>query len=63
VTFGKEIGSMVVAEGVETAAELEALTDLGIGYGQGFYLGRPGSLDDLSALRRGARRRREPALV
>lgn len=50
VTFGKEIGSMVVAEGVETAAELEVLTDLGIGYGQGFYLGRPGSLDDLSAL-------------
>ncbi len=53
VTFGREIGSRVVAEGVETAAELEVLTDLGIGYGQGFYLGRPGSLHDLSELMRG----------
>jgi EAL domain-containing protein (putative c-di-GMP-specific phosphodiesterase class I) len=62
VTFGREIGSKVVAEGVETAVELEVLTDLGIGYGQGFYLGRPGSLDDLSGLIR-ARSRREPILV
>ncbi len=62
VTFGREIGSKVVAEGVETAAELEVLTDLGIGYGQGFYLGRPGSLDDLSGLIR-ARSRREPISV
>ncbi len=31
----------LVAEGVETAAELEALQKLGIGYGQGYILGRP----------------------
>ncbi len=47
VTFGAEMGANVIAEGIETAAELAVLTELGIGYGQGFYLGRPGSLEDL----------------
>jgi EAL domain-containing protein (putative c-di-GMP-specific phosphodiesterase class I) len=50
VAFGKEVGAEVVAEGIETAAELGVLIDLGIGYGQGFHLARPGSLDDLIAL-------------
>ena len=50
VTFGAEIGAKVIAEGIETAAELEVLTDLGIGYGQAFYLGRPGSIEDLAVL-------------
>jgi len=31
----------LIAEGVETAAELETLRSLGIGYGQGYLLGRP----------------------
>ena len=31
----------LVAEGIETAAELKALRGLGIGYGQGYLLGRP----------------------
>jgi EAL domain-containing protein (putative c-di-GMP-specific phosphodiesterase class I) len=48
VTFGAEIGAKVIAEGIETAAELEALTGLGIGYGQGFYLGRPGTIENLA---------------
>src|SRR6202041_3270678 len=46
VAFGKEVG----AEGIETAAELDVLVDLGIGYGQGFHLARPGSLKDLNTL-------------
>jgi EAL domain-containing protein (putative c-di-GMP-specific phosphodiesterase class I) len=50
VAFGKEVGAEVVAEGIETAAELGVLIDLGIGYGQGFHLARPGSLADLIAL-------------
>jgi len=37
----------VIAEGIETAAELETLTGLGIDYGQGFFLGRPGTIEDL----------------
>lgn len=31
----------VIAEGIETAAEAEAMRTLGVTYGQGFYWGRP----------------------
>ena len=41
VGFAAEIGSCVVAEGVETGEELTTLRALGIALGQGFYLGRP----------------------
>jgi EAL domain-containing protein (putative c-di-GMP-specific phosphodiesterase class I) len=34
-------GATVVAEGIETAIQLEVLRDLGIGVGQGYLLGRP----------------------
>lgn len=36
-------GTALVAEGIETAEELRILRDLGIQYGQGYFLGRPGS--------------------
>ncbi|MBM9593527.1 EAL domain-containing protein [Rhodobacteraceae bacterium MCCB 386] len=36
-----ELGVMVVAEGIETQAELETLRDLGIALMQGYLLGRP----------------------
>jgi EAL domain-containing protein (putative c-di-GMP-specific phosphodiesterase class I)/CheY-like chemotaxis protein len=39
--FVAELGGAVVAEGIETAAELEALLRLGIPFGQGYHLGRP----------------------
>jgi PAS domain S-box-containing protein len=39
-----EIGAELIAEGVETAAELNVLTELGVANAQGFYLGRPGLL-------------------
>jgi EAL domain-containing protein (putative c-di-GMP-specific phosphodiesterase class I)/putative methionine-R-sulfoxide reductase with GAF domain len=41
VTFAAETGSLIIAEGIETAEELAALRGLGIRYGQGFYLARP----------------------
>ncbi len=41
VAFAAEIGSTVVAEGIETPGELEALRDLGASFGQGYLLGRP----------------------
>jgi len=41
VRFAEEIGAYVVAEGIETPAELDTLRALGIRWGQGFYLGRP----------------------
>jgi len=40
-SFASEIGADIVAEGVETRAEVEALRGLGVVYGQGFYLGYP----------------------
>ena len=39
--FGKNAGILVIAEGIETEAELDTLIGLGVGYGQGFYLGFP----------------------
>jgi EAL domain-containing protein (putative c-di-GMP-specific phosphodiesterase class I) len=41
ITFAAELGATVVAEGVETRQQVEALTELGVRYGQGYYLGRP----------------------
>jgi EAL domain-containing protein (putative c-di-GMP-specific phosphodiesterase class I) len=62
VAFGDETGAEVIAEGIETAAELDVLIELGISYGQGFHLGRPGSLEDLAGLLR-TRGQREVILV
>lgn len=39
--FAERIGAGLVAEGVEDAAELEALRGLGVAYVQGFHTGRP----------------------
>lgn len=41
MSFAHEVGAEVVAEGVETAGELEALRALGADFVQGFHLGRP----------------------
>jgi PAS domain S-box-containing protein len=41
VAFGGELDALIVAEGVETAAELAAVTDLGVHAVQGFHTGRP----------------------
>ena len=39
--LGEEIGSLVVAEGVEQKKDLDFIRGLGIPYVQGFYFGRP----------------------
>jgi EAL domain-containing protein (putative c-di-GMP-specific phosphodiesterase class I) len=49
VTFSGQMNAGIVAEGVENAAELSVLNDLGIGGGQGFYLARPAPLAELLA--------------
>lgn len=41
VSFAKESGTQICAEGIEQREELEALRDLGVRYGQGYYLARP----------------------
>jgi EAL domain-containing protein (putative c-di-GMP-specific phosphodiesterase class I) len=44
VSFAQQLDSVVVAEGIETEAELNALREIGFGFGQGYHLGRPGPL-------------------
>ena len=44
VSFAGEVGVGVIAEGIETEAELEALRAIGVPYAQGFYLGKPGPI-------------------
>lgn len=42
IAFASETGAIIVAEGVGTKEELEALRELGVAYGQGVYLAAPG---------------------
>jgi EAL domain-containing protein (putative c-di-GMP-specific phosphodiesterase class I) len=42
VSFARELGASLVAEGVETEQERDALLDLGVELMQGYLLGRPG---------------------
>lgn len=39
--IAEESDTLVIAEGIETQAELLVLRDLGVRYGQGYHLGRP----------------------
>ena len=48
--FAKENGMEVIAEGVETAAELKALRALGVTKAQGYFLGRPAPLATAAGL-------------
>lgn len=45
VAFADEHGCTVIAEGVETAAERDALRDAGVHLGQGYFVGRPVPID------------------
>ena len=44
VTFAGDIGATLVAEGIATAPELEALRRIGVRHGQGMFLGEPAAL-------------------
>jgi EAL domain-containing protein (putative c-di-GMP-specific phosphodiesterase class I) len=39
--MAKGVGATVIAEGIETIEEADALLELGVRYGQGYYYGRP----------------------
>jgi EAL domain-containing protein (putative c-di-GMP-specific phosphodiesterase class I) len=41
VTFAEQVGTTLTAEGVATGRELDVLVDLGVRFGQGYFLGRP----------------------
>ena len=47
VHFARDTGSKLIAEGVETQAELATLIELGVSKAQGFFLGQPRKLQEL----------------
>jgi PAS domain S-box-containing protein len=50
LSFAESVGVQVVAEGIETAEELDAIAEVGIPLGQGFHLGMPGPLEQSLAV-------------
>ena len=42
VAFAREVGTSVIAEGIERIGELDTLRTAGVAYGQGYLLARPG---------------------
>jgi EAL domain-containing protein (putative c-di-GMP-specific phosphodiesterase class I) len=47
--ISEAIGAQVIAEGIETEGELEALRKMRIPFGQGYLLGRPNRLEESPA--------------
>ena len=58
VELASRTGALVVAEGIEHAAQLSQLGALGIEAGQGYFLGRPGPIGARGGDPRGGSRRR-----
>jgi EAL domain-containing protein (putative c-di-GMP-specific phosphodiesterase class I) len=50
ISFAAELGATIVAEGIQNRHELDALRDLGVRYGQGFYFGRPGPIGEVMTI-------------
>lgn len=48
--FGRRVDSDIVAEGIESEAELDTLRALGVRFGQGYHLARPDSLERVLSL-------------
>ena len=48
VSLSHELGKTVVAEGIETAAQLEMLKIFGCDFGQGYFFGKPMSAEALT---------------
>lgn len=44
--FAKAAGCAVIAEGIETDGELSMVSELGVGLGQGYLLGRPAPVEE-----------------
>lgn len=57
VELGHALGLVVIAEGVETEAQLDSVRRLGCDLAQGYYLGRPQHADDIAASQRDRRSR------
>jgi EAL domain-containing protein (putative c-di-GMP-specific phosphodiesterase class I) len=44
ISFSDEMQMDIIAEGIETKEELDTLLELGVRYGQGFFLAKPGPI-------------------
>jgi EAL domain-containing protein (putative c-di-GMP-specific phosphodiesterase class I)/ActR/RegA family two-component response regulator len=44
ISFSDEMEMEIIAEGIETKEELDTLLELGVRYGQGFFLAKPGPI-------------------
>ncbi len=49
VSFARKMKTRVIAEGIETPAELRAVQSLGVEYGQGFLMARPMAIEKISS--------------
>jgi EAL domain-containing protein (putative c-di-GMP-specific phosphodiesterase class I) len=47
LSFAEKMGTQVIAEGIENEEEFQALRRLGVPLGQGFYLAKPSTLENL----------------
>lgn len=45
--IGRKVGAELIAEGIETSVQAEALLELGVHYGQGYYFGKPMQLQQV----------------
>ncbi|MDP3032525.1 MAG: bifunctional diguanylate cyclase/phosphodiesterase [Rhodocyclaceae bacterium] len=46
VTMARSLGLQVIAEGIETQAQLDILRQMGCGYGQGYFFSKPVKADE-----------------
>ena len=53
VVLAREMGLRVIAEGVETQQQMDALQQMGCDEMQGYFFGRPMEVDEATALARG----------
>lgn len=60
VQFSSQTSSLVLAEGIETEAELSTMTKLGVRLGQGFLLGKPAPVETMRPGPKRATRVRRP---
>jgi EAL domain-containing protein (putative c-di-GMP-specific phosphodiesterase class I) len=44
ISFSEEMQMDIIAEGIETKGEFDTLLELGVPYGQGFFMAKPGPL-------------------
>ena len=62
IHLADELGIECIAEGVESASQLDFLVKAGCGYGQGYYFSRPMKADRMTGVLRQALRKSPPVL-